>query len=123
MSDIDPTASKRPYILARQLEAMHKSIEASPNNVSGYPAYSASYNRCLDQAKRLFEPDAAFKESISHLTALPTSMTDDILGHFGQLRADSAVLQASAFSFFDFYSPQEEKRQIGFNSSPSQTTG
>jgi len=110
--------SKRAYILARQLEAMHKSIEAAPDDVSGYPAYAASYNRFLDQAKKLFESDSAFKESISHLTACPTEMTNDILEHFGRLRADSAVLLASVFSFFDFYSPQEEKRQIGFN--PSQ---
>jgi hypothetical protein len=83
--------------------------------VSGYPAYSVSYNRFLDQAERLFEPDSTFKESISHLSALPTVITDDIIEHFGRLRADSAVLQASVFSFFDFYSPQEQKRQIGFH--------
>lgn len=116
MSVTDTTASKRAYILARQLEAMHKSIEASPNDVSGYPAYSASYNRFLDQAKKLFESDAAFMDSIGHLTTLTTAMTDEIIGDFGRLRADCAVLQASVFSFFDFYSPHEEKRQIGFNS-------
>lgn len=115
MSDIDVTASKRAYILARQLEAMHKTIESAPDDTNGYSAYAMSYNRFLDQAKKLFESDLAFKDSISHLTACPTELTNDVLEHFGRLRADSPVLQASVFAFFDFYSPQEEKRQIGFN--------
>ncbi len=110
----DTAASKRAYILARQLEAMHKSIESAPEDVSGYAAHAGSYNRFLAQAKELFDTDSAFKASISHLSDLPTHMSDDIVEHFGRLRADIAVLQASVFSFFDFYSPQEEKRQIGF---------
>ena len=70
--------------------------------------------RFLDQARKLFESDSAFMESIKHLTDCPTELTDEVFEHFGRLRADIAVLQASVFSFFDFYSPQEQKRQIGF---------
>ena len=114
MSTTDTTASKRAYILARQLEAMHKSIESAPEDVSGYPAHATSYNRFLTQAKELFDSDPAFKAAISHLSDLPTPMSDDILEHFGRFRADIAVLEASVFSFFEFYSPQEEKKQIGF---------
>jgi hypothetical protein len=54
-------------------------------------------------------------DSISHLSTLTLELTDEILGDFGRLRADSAVLEASVFSFFVFYSPPEEKRTMGFN--------
>jgi len=91
---------------------MFNSIETLPNDVSGYQAYSASYNHFLNQAKKLFESDDVFKDSISHLTNLPTEMTDDVLENFGRLRADCVVLKSSVISFFNYYSPQEEKRQI-----------
>ncbi|HCX29665.1 MAG TPA: hypothetical protein DHU55_07825 [Blastocatellia bacterium] len=115
MSNIDAAASQQAFILANQMEAIRKSIDSAPDDVSGYSSLSTSYNRFLDRAKKLFESDPAFKDSISHLITLPTDMSDDIIEHFGRLRADSAVLQASVFSFFDFYSPQEKKNQIGFN--------
>ena len=115
MSDNDVTASKQAYILARQLEVMHKSIESITDDKSGYPAYAASYNRILGQAKKLFESDSTFVASVSHLTLLPTELTYDVLEHFGRLRADIALLQASVFTFFEFNSPPEEKKQIGFN--------
>ena len=114
MSDTDTTASKQAYILARQLEAMNKSIESISDDQSGYPAYAASYNRILNHAKKLFEPDSAFVDSVSHLTPLPTELTYDVIEHFGRLRADIAVLQASVFTFFESNSPPEEKRQMGF---------
>ena len=117
MSDNDVTASKQAYILARQLEAMHKSIASITDDQSGYPAYATSYNRILGQAKKLFEPDSTFVTSASNLAVFPTELTDDVREHFGRLRADIAVLQASVFTFFEFNSPLEEKRQIGFNNS------
>jgi hypothetical protein len=94
---------------------MHKTIEASPQEVSGYSALAASCNRILDQTKKLFEDDEAFKDATQHLSARPPHMSDDILEHFGHLRADIVVLKASVISFFEFYSPQEEKRQIGLS--------
>ena len=115
MNSTDTTAWKQAYILVRQLDAIHKSIESSSGDMTGYPAHAKSYNRFLTQANELFESDPAFKASISHLSGLPTNMSDDLIEQFGRLQADIAVLQASVSSFFDVYSPQEAKKQIGFH--------
>ena len=119
MNEIDVTASRRAYILARQLEAMHRAIEASPDDVSGYTAHATSYNEFLGRAMDIFQSDLIFEESSRHLERVPEELSDDVLEHFGRLRANSVVLKAAVFAFFEFYSPQEEKRRIGFESSES----
>jgi hypothetical protein len=114
MPEKEQPSTKGAYILAQQLSAMRKSMEAVKDEVSGYPAYAKSFNQFLRQSKQLLDVDEDLKESVRHLEEFPTEFTDDVIEHFGCLRANCAILEASVLAFFSIYSPPEEKRQIGF---------
>ena len=113
----DPSQSKTrdSYILARQLEALEKALADAGESFAGYPAAGASYNLMLDRAQAIFSGEGAFGRSISGLFHCdPALRSGAILSGLGNLKVQVAVLKAAVSSFFDVYSPKEEKAQIGF---------
>ena len=116
MSDINRiSVTKEAYILSRQFEAMEKAMVAAGENVDGYRAFATSYNAMLSRAQKIFKLDETFLDSISQLKAWPTEPDEGIVERFACIKAEVAILKAAVFSFFEFYSPKEEKEKIGFH--------
>lgn len=107
--------TKASYIIAKQLEAIEKSMAAAGPVMDGYHSFARSFNKLLHRSKNIFANDRTFTESISQLRAFQEIGDNYTIEDFECLKAEVAILKATVFSFFDVYSPRDEKEQIGFH--------
>jgi hypothetical protein len=115
VAENDPISqTKEAFILSRQLEALEKAM-SEEGAVAGCLSFFVSYNKMLFRARTALKSDKNFTNAIE-LLPNHTARGAETLTDFYALKSHVAILRATVFAFFEFYSPKEEKAQIGFSS-------